>query len=120
MALIIGYASLAIACVAVLVFSIYIFILGVFPKFRIEVNELLSEVFDAAMSDDEKMNLGPAVVIPPMIGMGVMGLVFMVLSLLAVLPSLVFVVAASVFTALRRKNELFRAELEELGRTDLE
>lgn len=111
--------SSIIAGFIVIIYAFYIFGLGAFKGFRVEVNELLSEIFDASLTIEEKDNLGPAVVIPPMVGLMVLGIMFLVLNFKAILVTMILLLAACFFTAARRANELRRKELEELGRTEL-
>ena len=100
-------------------FSIYVFLLGFSVRFRREVNELLSEVFDASMTDEEKMNLGPTVVIPPVVTLILLGCVFVLMNIKALLIPGILLAVATLVTARKRAAEQQRQELVELGRVDL-
>jgi hypothetical protein len=102
-----------------ILFSIYIFLLGAVTGFRSEVNELLSEVFDASMSDEEKLNLGPSLVIPPIMSLILMGLTLILVNITALWIPFFLLALASLFTGFKRRQELKRKELADLGRTDL-
>jgi len=111
--------SQVIVNISVLIFSIYIFLLGWFPSFRQEVNELLSEIFDASMTDEEKVNLGPAIVLPVVAGLTLLGFVFMMINIKAALIPMGCLIVAALFTASRRRAELKRKVLDDLAKIEL-
>ncbi len=111
--------SQIIAGGAVFLYSIYLFLLGAFQRFRIEMNEILGEIFDASMTEEEKINLGPCIIIPVLMCLLLLGIIFLILNLKGILIPLVFFVFAALFTAFKRRNEISRKELADLGRVDL-
>lgn len=109
----------AIVFGSVVVYAVYIFLLGTFKRFRMEMNELLSEVFDAALTDDERENLGPAIVIPSLISLGVLGFSTIAVNFHIILFPFACVVLAGLWAAMKRRWELKRKELADLGQIDL-
>lgn len=112
-------ASSIVAAGAIFIYAIYISMLGAFPAFRREVNDLLSEVFDASMSDGEKNNLGPTLAVPSAGLLLVLGVIFLILNIKVILIPALFVIPAALFVAKRRKAELQLEDLKALADEEL-
>lgn len=108
-------ASSIVAAVVVFGYALYVAMLGAFPAFRREINELLSEVFDASMSETEKNNLGPTLAVPSAGMLLVLGGIFLVLNIEVVVIPALFIIPAALFTAKRRKEEMKLEDLKALA-----
>lgn len=111
--------SETVVFVACVFFALYIFLLGACRPFRIGVNEFLCEVFDAALTVDEKSMIGSPVVVVPLIATTWLGVVFVLINIQVLRIPLVLLAAAVLSTAYTQRKELLRKELEDLAHTEL-